>query len=402
MVTKFAAGAGGVALRGALALDPSRYDVTVMTAPGGDLGERAIEAGLKLILLDYMAPEVSPRSDARGVRELAGLFQRGRLDIVHTHSAKAGALGRLAARRAGVPAVHTLHGFPFHNFQSRVRRQAYVSIERRLGRMTSQFLAIGGAVAADAIRMGIATPDRVRVIASAVEAGIAPATTETRRTARQALGIPAGMKVVGTVGRLDFQKAPLDMIAAIARMRRRDVYGVWIGNGPLLEKSRRAARDAGIDDRFVFLGQRDDVAALLPAFDVFAMSSLYEGVPCALVEGMLCGIPAVATAVNGVPDVVVHGRTGLLARPGDPSSIARALDHLLGDPPRAEAMAAAARALVQEEFQPRHLGEALQETYSDVLDIAPRRTRAVVTEIHAPDSQLTASLEPAHASRRES
>jgi glycosyltransferase involved in cell wall biosynthesis len=268
--------------------------------------------------------------------------------------------------------------------------------------MTSQFLAIGGAVAADAIRLGIATPDRVRVIASAVEAGVTPATPESRRAARRALGIPAGMKVVGTVGRLDFQKAPLDMVSAIAKMQRRDVFGIWIGNGPLLEKAKRAAREAGLAQRFIFLGQRDDVAALLPAFDVFAMSSLYEGVPCALVEGMLCGIPAVATAVNGVPDVVVHGRTGLLARPGDPSSIARALDHLLEDPRRAETMAAAARALVQDEFRPRHLGEALKKTYSDVLDVAPPQVRAQVTEIHPPESHLTASLAPAHVSRRES
>ncbi len=401
VVTKFAAGAGGVALRGAMALDTDRYDVSIMTSPGGDLFERATEAGLKVTLLDYMAPDVSPRSDARGVRELAGLFERDHFDIVHTHSAKAGALGRLAARRAGVPAVHTLHGFPFHDFQSRARRHAFISIERRLGRITAQFLAIGGAVAADAIRLGIATPDRVRVIASAVEASIAPVSPETRRAARRVLSIPAGMKVIGTVGRLDFQKAPLDMVSAVAKMGRRDVFGIWIGDGPLLEKAQRAARDAGLEKRFKFLGQRNDVADLLPAFDVFAMSSLYEGVPCALVEGMLCGIPAVATAVNGVPDVVVHGRTGLLARPGDPSSIARALDHLLLDPQRAETMAAAARSLVLEEFQPRRLGKALDETFSDALDGALRPAGAVVTEIRPADIQITASLEPVHVSRRE-
>ena len=400
VVTKFAAGAGGVALRGALALDPDRYDITILTAPGGELAARADDAGLKVVLLDHMVPHLDPRSDARGVRELERLFARLRLDVVHTHSAKAGALGRLAARRVGVPAVHTLHGFPFHAFQSRARRRTYISIERHLGRTTSRFLAIGAAVAADAIRLGIATPDKVKVIASAVEAGIAPASAESRRAARRRLGVPAHVNVVGSVGRLDFQKAPLDMVSAIARMDRSDVYGVWIGGGPLLEEARKAILRAGLENRFTLLGQRQDVAELLPAFDVFAMSSLYEGVPCALVEAMMCGIPAVATAVNGVCDVIVHGRTGLLARPRDPASLARALDHMLRDPARAHAMAAAARSLVRDEFRPQRLGEALEETYVEALTDARPSTGAVVTKFPAAGIGR-APLEPAQASRRE-
>src|SRR5205807_3166224 len=132
-------------------------------------------------------------------------------DVVHTHSSKAGALGRLAAHRAGVPAViHTFHGFPFHPFQSWPRRRIYIAIERRLGRITDEFLGVGAAVAAEAIRLGIARPERMRAIASAISPGIIPATPATRARARLLMGLPAEAPVIGTVGRLDRQKAPQD------------------------------------------------------------------------------------------------------------------------------------------------------------------------------------------------
>jgi glycosyltransferase involved in cell wall biosynthesis len=385
VVTRFVAGAGGVALRGALALDRERFRVTILSAPGGRLHEQARDEGLETVMLDHMSPEISPVNDRRAVRELIHYFQSNKTDVVHTHSAKAGAVGRIAAHRSGVPAIiHTFHGFPFHNFQSRARRAAYISIERRLGRLTHEFHAIGDTVAAEAIRLGIATPERVRVVASAIETGIVPTSPERRSQARRILGVDDTTPLVGTVGRLDFQKAPLDMIRAIAAMQRDDVHLMWVGGGPLMDEALQLIERSGLSDRIKLLGERRDVPRILPAFDVFAMSSLYEGIPCAVIEAMSCGIPVAATAVNGVPEVVKHRKTGLLARPGEPETLARAIEMILDDPLRAQEMAEAARVGVVDDFDPALLGEALNESYTRALQRKAPQETPLAARVTAP------------------
>jgi glycosyltransferase involved in cell wall biosynthesis len=311
---------------------------------------------------------IYPRADVDGFRELCSHLAAGSFDIVHTHSAKAGGIGRLAARRVGIPAVvHSFHGFPFHPFQPRAARLALVAIERRLARITDYFLTDGTVVAADAVRLKLAPPDRIRAIASPIDDGIAPATPAARQRARAALGIPADARVVGTAARLDHQKSPLDMVEAIAALEQPDVRMVWIGDGSLRGRTERLIERRGLGDRFMLVGERPDVPELLPAFDVFAMSSLYEGLPCAIVEAMQVGIPVVATAVNSVPEIVISGRTGLLARPRDPESLSRALAYLLEHPADAARMAGAARAHIGDGFRPEVLGRDLMESYAIAL-----------------------------------
>jgi glycosyltransferase involved in cell wall biosynthesis len=140
----------------------------------------------------------------------------------------------------------------------------------------------------------------------------------------------------------------------------------WAGDGELRSQTERLIDRKGLTGRFLLLGQRADVTELLPAFDVFALASIYEGLPCALLEAMTCGIPVVATAVNAVPEIVISGRTGLLARPGDPASLSRALRYLLEHPQQGARMAAAAREHIRERFRP----EALGRHFSDVYDLA--------------------------------
>jgi glycosyltransferase involved in cell wall biosynthesis len=368
VVTRCIAGAGGVALRGALALDPARFRVTLMSADGGPLLGQAEQAGLEVVRLRHLRPELSPVADARALGELVGTLGGGRYHLVHTHSAKAGGLGRVAAHRVGVPAiVHTFHGFPFHDFQSRVRRRGYLEVERRLARITDQFLAVGGAVAAQAVQLGITPPERVRAIAAAITPDIALASGTTRAHARRLLGLPDDALVVGTVGRLDHQKAPGDFVAAMAALPHPNLIAVWVGDGPLRESVQRQIAGSGLAGRLLLAGERNDVGTLLPAFDVFAMSSRYEGLPCAVVEAMTCGIPVVATAVNAVPDVVVPGRTGLLVRAGDPSSLARAIAYLLDHPEQGARMATTARAGLGGRFHSEALGADLTETYDLAL-----------------------------------
>lgn len=368
VVTRFIAGAGGVALRGATALDRDRYAVTILSAPDGSLLAEAERQGFEVIRLRHLRPELNPRADLRAFHELTHEFRRGGFDIIHTHSSKAGALGRMAAARVGGPAiVHTFHGFPFHEFQSPLRRAAYVAIERRLGRITDRFLAVGGAVAAEAVRRGIAAPERIRVIAPAINTDVTPLTPAARERARRLLGLPLTARVIGNVGRLDYQKAPEHLLSALGALRRPDVYVVWIGGGPLQARMQRLAARHGLAERFRLLGERADVGVLLPAFDIFAMPSRYEGLPCAVVEAMECGVPVVATAVNAVPEVVIAGKTGLLVPPAQPLRLTQALAYLLDHPDEAARMATAAQAQLGDRFRPATLGRDLTETYESLV-----------------------------------
>ncbi|MDQ6636187.1 MAG: glycosyltransferase [Candidatus Dormibacteraeota bacterium] len=370
IVTRFIAGAGGVALRGAQALDPHCYRVSILAADGGPLLAEAERSGFEVVRLRHLRPEVNPREDLRCLHELTHELATLRPDVVHTHSAKAGALGRMAARRAGVRAtVHTFHGFPFHDFQMPIMRRTYIEIERRLGRHTDRFLAVGANVAADAVRLGIASPERLRVIAPAIDtSSIVAANPSSRAEARRRLGVRPDAPVVGTVGRLAGQKAPEHMLDAFQRLGRTDARFVWIGGGPLERRMRELASRRGLQNRFLFLGERRDVGYLLPGLDVFAMSSLYEGLPCSIAEAMTAGVPVVATAVNAVPELVVPGRTGILVPAGAPALLARAIGHLLDHPEERTRLAAGARTQVQDRFDPAQLGSDLAETYSQLLE----------------------------------
>lgn len=369
VVTRFVAGAGGVALRGAAGLDPDRYAVTVVTGQGGPLTRAATDLGMEVVVEPSLVSPVAPRDDVTALRRLTALCREREFDVVHTHSAKAGALGRVAAYRTGTPLiVHTYHGFPFHEFQGRARRAAYVAIERRLAPMTDVVLAIGGGVATEALRRGLARPEALRIVAPAVDAASVVRTAETRRAARRALGLDEQRPVVGTVGRVDYQKAPEHFVEAVAALRHRDAAAVWIGAGPELERARDLAHRHGVGERLLFVGERSDVAQLLPAFDVFAMASRYEGLPCAVVEAMRCGVPVVATAVNSVPDLVVPGHSGLLVRPGRPRELAAAVDALLDDTRLAARCAEQGRVLAGRQFDADELGRVLDEVYLQGLE----------------------------------
>lgn len=344
-------------------MDQERFDVTVITGTDSGLLTTARDAGVRVVVEPALCAPIRPVSDARALHRVTTLLRRGGFDIVHTHCAKAGAVGRVAARRTGVPRiVHTYHGFPFHPFQSAARRAAYVSIERRLGRITDVALCVGGGVAAEAVRLRLTSPERVRTIGVAVDEPVPGAGSRAR--ARSSLGLPDDAIVVGAVGRLTYQKAPEDFLSALADVRRSSVIGVWIGGGELAARVATAAESMP-NVRMVLTGERTDVPDLLPAFDVFALPSRYEGLPTAVVEAMVAGIPVVATAVNAVPDVVRPGETGLLVPPGRPDLLAAAVRYLLDHPDAAATMARNAAGLVAGRYTESRLCGALRRAYAE-------------------------------------
>ncbi len=375
VITRLEGGAGALALRGILGLDRSVIRPLIITgSAAGRLHAEAAESGIEIIVAPDLKPVLTPRSDVQAVRWLRGLLAARRPDVVHTHCAKGGAIGRIAARQAGIARiVHTYHGFPFHEFQSPLRRRAYVAAERRLGRLTDVGLCTGTGVAVEAVRRGLMPAERVRTIGVTVDQ--APARRgragdyAARARARAALGIHASARVVGAVGRLTYQKAPEEFVAAIGALPP-GVTGVWVGGGELANSVARQAAASG--HRVVLTGDRADATDLVPAFDVFALPSRYEGLPTAVAEAMVCGVPVVATAVNAVSDLVEPGVTGLLVPPGQPAAMASAIRYLLREPAEAARMAAAARDRVGARYSQEALAEVLEAAYQHSPGISVR------------------------------
>jgi glycosyltransferase involved in cell wall biosynthesis len=382
IITRLEGGAGILALRGAMALDPGSFRATIVAGTGSRrLLAEAEAAGLEVTLELSLRSPIDPFNDVLALRRLHTLLRWRRFEVAHTHTAKAGTLGRLAAHRAAVPRIiHTYHGFPFHEFQSPARRRAYVAIERRLGRITDLALCVGTGVAVEAVRRSLISPERIRTIGVAVDddglsvlpvangparaGAVLPARKPgARQRARRELGLPADATVIGAVGRLTYQKAPEDFIAVIRRLSRPGVVGVWVGDGELSKQVSRLAA-ATPDARVVLTGERADVPEVLPAFDVFVLPSRYEGLPTAVVEAMVCGVPVVATAVNAVADVVVPGETGLLVPPRRPDLMAAAVGYLLDSPAAAARMVETARARLGARYGIPALREALAAAYA--------------------------------------
>ncbi|MCP9950392.1 glycosyltransferase [Actinomadura madurae] len=187
---------------------------------------------MEIVQVGPLVPQISPRDDLAALRTLTRVLAEGRYDVVHTHSAKGGVIGRVAAARAGVPRiVHTWHGFPFNEFQSWARRRVYIGLERIAAKRTDAFLAIGSETVTTALRLGLTSPERVRLSWPAVDVDAYATAPGSRAQARRRLDLPLGVKVVGSIGRLTFQKGPEIFAKAIARLPD-DVFGLWAAAAP--------------------------------------------------------------------------------------------------------------------------------------------------------------------------
>jgi glycosyltransferase involved in cell wall biosynthesis len=272
--------------------------------------------------------------------------------------------------------VHTFHGFSFHGFMSPARRRAYLSMERFVRPMTDHVFAVAPAIAREAVEQRLAKPGAISVVPSSVELDRIP--QQPDGTVRDELGIPRDVQLVGTVGRLDFQKAPLDFVrmASLVAASRPGVRFVMVGDGSLEDAARAEAGRQGVD--ITFTGFREDAARIASAFDVFVVSSLYEGLGRSLTEALASGRPVVASAVNGVPDLVRPGTTGLLTPPADPEALARSVIWMLDHPREARRMGEQGRAMVRAQFQPRIMCALLDEAYRSLLGLPMPAPAAVL------------------------
>ena len=330
-------GAQEVAMRVVSNLDRRRFRPVLIAGDGGLLtGEAAALEGVEVRLIPSLLREIRPLQDLRALWELVATFRRLRPKIVHTHSSKAGILGRLAAWLAGVPCIlHTIHGYGVTPAQPFWLQRGVIALEWVVGRVTTHWIAVSQADRRQGIEWGLFTASKVSVVRPGIDpAAFAGRIDVTERDRLRAmLGVGPDQLLVGTVSCLKPQKAPEDFIrvAALVCQRVPAAKCVLVGDGAMRPQIEAMLEAQGLRERVTLLGWRRDVASLLKAFDVFVLTSRWEGLPCAILEARASRIPIVATRVGGAAEAIVEGIQGTLCPAGDVRAMAGRVCQILGD-----------------------------------------------------------------------
>jgi glycosyltransferase involved in cell wall biosynthesis len=355
-------------------LDPARYESRLVAgrigeAEGDYLALRG-KAPAGLVPLDSLGRDVRGGRDWGAFWTLVRLIREFKPHVVHTHTAKAGALGRIAAWACRVPVVvHTYHGHVFDAYFSPAKTRLVVAAERFLARRAHALVAVTDRVRRDVLARGIGRDDTVVVVPLGLDLDPLVAAPARRGELRRELGIDAAAPLVGIVARLVPVKAHetfLEAARAIAPVRPDAVFLV-VGDGERRAELEALAAGLGLSARVRFLGWRADLDRLYADLDVVVLTSKNEGSPVALIEAMAAGRPVVSTRAGGVEDVVTDGETGLLVPVGDAAAVARAILALLDDPARAARLGTAARASAVARFGSGRLVGDIDALYRRLL-----------------------------------
>jgi len=340
------------------------YKTDLICGPGGRLIPEAEAVGVPVYVIEDLVRQVDLRKDCRAFLHLYRLFRSRKYSIVHTHATKAGLLGRMAARCAGVPGiVHTFHSVPFE-MAGQFGAKFYIALERFVGSFTHALACVGEVLRQQIAAWQIVPEQKLLTIYSGIDfARYVPKHTPAEM--KRQLGVEKAWPIVGSIGRLCEQKAQNYLVESVAHLRTQypDTHLLLVGEGGLRPLLEQRIRDLHLGSRVSLLGERDDIADLLNIFDIYAMSSLWEGVGRALTEALYWGLPVVATPVNGVTELVHSEETGLLVPPRDPQALATAIARLVSDRELARRLGENARQKVMEIMDSQKMITAIEELY---------------------------------------
>jgi glycosyltransferase involved in cell wall biosynthesis len=358
------------------AVGDGRYQVAIVcglqTGPEGSLIEEVRARGTPLTIMPELRREVSPANDLKVLLKLARMMRRGRYQIVHTHSSKAGVVGRVAARMARIPViVHTVHGWSFHQQLTPRKLRFYVALEKIGDWCGHAAILVAEEDRAKGLAQGIHNAVNYTVVRSGIELDRFGHPRIPSAEMRRQLGLPENGLVVGSVTRLSPQKAPLDLIAAFSHVQRQfpDAWFVVVGDGPLRPEVEASIQQLGLTGRVILTGLRRDVPELMAALDVFALSSLWEGLPRVLPQAMATGLPIVCTRADGTAEVIHEGQNGFLIEPGRPKLLGNRIVQLLHDPDLRQRMGAYGRQLAPE-FSAEKMVQEIDELYRKLLAVS--------------------------------
>ena len=347
------------------------HDTVLLTGPTegpeGQLLETAQFPGLEVVEEPMLTRELHPWKDLRAFFRLYKFFRQRKFDVVHTHSSKAGIIGRLAARRAGCPLiVHTVHGQAFHSYEKWWRNKIYIAAERFAAKYSDHIFAVAQAMIEQCVQAGVAPRAKYSVVYSGMD--LKPyLQASPNAELRQTLGIPPDAPVVGKIARLFELKGHEDLIAAASDIVREipDVRFLLVGDGKLRPKLEHEIDARGLKKHFIFAGlvPPGDIPRYISLMDVLVHLSLREGLPRTVVQALAGGKPAVAYNLDGTPEVIVHGTTGYLCAPQSIDAVRDYVTELLKSPEKAREMGQNGRALVKDRFDWEKMVQQLETAY---------------------------------------
>ena len=353
------------------------HEVTLVTGPSLGPEGKLLERRKNLPKFEVketpnLVRELNLKKDFTAYHELRLYLKAGRFDVVHTHSSKAGIVGRAAAWAAGVPyVVHTVHGQAFHAYEKPWKNWVYRHAERWAARRCHKIYAVAQAMVDQCVQAGVAPADKYKVVYSGMD--LEPFLNNSRALAQRGrLGIPLKGPVIGAVARLFPLKGYEYFVpaAALVAKERPDVTFLVVGDGLMRAELEAQIAALGLSDNFVFAGLVPpvEVPPLIAQMDVLAHLSLREGLPRVVVQALASGKPALGFRLDGTPEVILDGRTGFVAAAEDVEAVAKAALKLLGDPAELERMGREGRELVRERFDWRRMAAILVADYQEGLD----------------------------------
>jgi len=376
-VTTVAQSLKGLLLNQMKSVQSKGYEVFGISSPGKE-AQTLEGAGIRHIAVT-MSRRVTPLLDLISLVRLYWVMRREAFTIVHTHTPKAGLLGQLAARLAGVPiVVNTVHGFPIHDLMHPILRQFYIIVEKIAASCSDIILSQNREDAETAVSVGICSPEKVRHLGNGIDLSLFNrdkiGTDDIHRT-RQQLGMPSDMKVVGFVGRLAGKRKGFgDFLSACQQVAKEypNVCFLIIGDADVGKADAvgpSIAKDYGISERCLFLGLRPnaEMPSLYSVMDLLVLPSLFEGIPRVVMEAAAMGVPAVVTNVKGNREVIEHGRNGLLVPLGDPRTLGDAIVQLLANPEKTKCMGDEGIRMARERFDERVVFDKVINEYSRLL-----------------------------------
>lgn len=357
-----------------LNLDKARYQTALVSGPSigseGEIETKARRLGANLTIIPELVREISPTADLKALWKLYRFIKKGKYDVVHTHSSKAGVVGRLAARLAGVSVIiHSPHSHVFYGYYGSLLSLVFVWIEKILALFTDRIFTLTGIGKREHIQYRVGPPSKFTVVYSGVPLEPFLNVKLERNHKRQEFDLNEDDMVCIFVARLAPVKGHQYLVSAIPGVLEAVPYArfVLVGDGELREELEQQALSLGVKDSIVFTGLRDDVPELLAMSDLFVLSSINEGMGRVLVEAMAVGLPTVDTRVGGVPDVVVDGKTGFLVPPRDSNALANAIIRLLKDEDMRQRMGEAGRRRVDPAFGVEAMVSKIESVYEELI-----------------------------------
>ena len=340
--------------------------------PEGDLLQQGRGGGVPMRLVPSLRRAIHPWNDVRSYFELKRVLREFRPDVVHTHSAKAGFLGRLAASSLHVPAiVHTVHGAPFHPYQSAAARSLFRHCEQYAARRCHALISVADAMTDLMVNAGVAPRDKFTTIYSGMDVEPFLRANETREATRRELGFEPEHVVVGKIARLFHLKGHADVIRAAMDLKEQlpQARFLFVGDGILKDKLQRMIDDASMHDRFRFTGlvPPSRIPALVGAMDILVHASLREGLARALPQALIAGKPVVSYDIDGAREVCIDRKTGFLVLPCDAKGLVQPLAKLAEDPLLRRRLGEEGRCRFTEQFRHEFMTRRIRELYERVL-----------------------------------